>query len=39
MVMYLTLFVVGGLVLLIVGLSCWIKGFSARRLPAACRVR
>jgi hypothetical protein len=38
-VMYLTLFLLGGLVLLIIGLTYWVKGLNARRLPAVHRVR
>jgi hypothetical protein len=38
-VMYLTLFVLGGLVLLIIGLTWWAKSISARRRPAVHRVR
>jgi hypothetical protein len=38
-VMYLTLFVLGGLVLMIIGLTWWAKGVSARRRPAVLRVR
>jgi len=38
-VMYLTVFVVGGLVLMILGLTYWVKGFSGRGRPVAHRVR
>jgi hypothetical protein len=38
-VMYLAVFVVGGLVVLTIGLTYWVKGFSTRRRPAALRVR
>jgi hypothetical protein len=36
--MYLAVFVIGGLVVLIIGLTFWVKGFSTRRRPAAHRV-
>ena len=39
MVVYLAVFVVGGLSLLILGLSFWLKSFSGRRRPVAHRVR
>ena len=38
-VMYLTLFVLGGLVLMIIWLTWWAKSVSARRRPAVLRVR
>jgi hypothetical protein len=38
-VMYLTLFVLGGLVLMIVWLTWWARNVSARRRPAVHRVR
>jgi hypothetical protein len=37
--MCLTVFVVGGLVLLVIGLNYWMKSFSVRRPPVVHRVR
>jgi hypothetical protein len=37
--MYLAVFVIGGLVVLIIGLTYWMKGVSTRRRPVAHRVR
>jgi hypothetical protein len=39
MVMYLAVFVTGGLVVLVIGLSFWMKTVSARGRPAVHRVR
>jgi hypothetical protein len=39
MVMYLAVFITGGLVVLVIGLTFWMKTVSARRRPAAHRVR
>jgi hypothetical protein len=38
-VMYLALFVLGGLLLMILGLGLWVKSVSARRRPVVLRVR
>jgi hypothetical protein len=39
LVMYLAMFVLGGLFLLILGLNFWVKSIAARRRPAVHRVR
>jgi len=38
-VMYLAVFVTGGLTIMVIGLSFWMKSFGARRRHAALRVR
>jgi hypothetical protein len=38
-VMYLAVFVTGGLTVMVIGLSFWMKSFGARRRRAALRVR
>jgi hypothetical protein len=38
-VMYLAVFVTGGLTIMVIGLTFWMKTFAARRRPAAHRVR
>jgi hypothetical protein len=39
MLMYLAVFVVGGLAVLTIGLTYWVKSFGTRRRPVALRVR
>jgi hypothetical protein len=38
-VMYLAVLVTGGLTVMVIGLTFWMKSFAARRRPAAQRVR
>ena len=38
-VMYLAVFVTGGLTVMVIGLTFWMKSFAARRRPAIHRVR
>jgi hypothetical protein len=38
-VMYLAVFVTGGLTIMVIGLTFWLKTFAARRRPADHRVR
>jgi hypothetical protein len=38
-VMYLAVFVTGGLTVMVIGLTFWMKSFAARRRPAVHRVR
>jgi len=37
--MYLTVFITGGLVIMVIGLTFWTKSFAARRQPALRKVR
>jgi hypothetical protein len=37
--MYLTVFITGGLVIMVIGLTFWTKSFAARRQPAVRKVR
>jgi hypothetical protein len=38
-VMYLAVFITGGLTVMVIGLTFWMKNFAARRRPAVYRVR
>jgi len=38
-VMYLAVFVIGGLTVMVIGLTYWMNSFAARRRPAVHRVR
>jgi hypothetical protein len=38
-VMYLAVFITGGLTVMVIGLTIWMKSFAARRRPAVHRVR